>query len=62
MAKSKLVKTNEKIAKSVERTVKKIENTVVGRYTKIEDKFVDSFLTKDGETVEQAKERMKQNY
>ena len=62
MSKSKIIKTNEKIAMSVERTFKKIENTVVGRYTKIEDKFVDSFLTKDGETVEQAKERLKQNY
>ena len=62
MSKSKIIKTNEKIAKSVKRTFKKIENTVVGRYTKIEDKFVDSFLTKDGETVEQAKERLKQNY
>ena len=37
MSKSKIIKTNEKIAKSVEHTFKKIENTVVGRYTKIED-------------------------
>ena len=43
MAKSKLVKANEKIAEKV-----------VGVYTKIEDKFVDQFLTKDGETVEDA--------
>lgn len=26
---------------------------------KIEEKFVDSFRTKDGETVEEAKERLK---
>ena len=27
---------------------------------KIEDKFVDTFLKKDGETIEQAKERVKE--
>jgi len=62
MAKSKIIKTNEKIAKCVEDTFKNIENTVVGNYTKIEDAFVDSFLTKDGETVEEAKERLKHKY
>nr|MDE6789170.1 hypothetical protein [Ruminococcus sp.] len=35
-----------------------VENGVVGAYKKIEDKFVDSFLTKEGETVEDAKERI----
>lgn len=70
MAKSKLVKANQKIAdavvggyKKVEDTVvggyKKVENAVVKGYTKIEDKFVDQYLTHDGETVEQAKERLK---
>ena len=70
MAKSKLVKANEKIAEKVvggykasENGVvdgyKAIENGVVGVYTKIEDKFVDQFLTKDGETVEDAKARLK---
>ncbi len=48
MAKSKTVKTNEKIAEKV-----------VGGYTKIEDAFVDRYLTKDGETVEEAKARLK---
>ena len=48
MAKSKLVKANEKIA-----------DAVVKGYTKIEDKFVAEFLTKDGETVEEAKKRLK---
>ena len=38
---------------------KKIEDTVVGGYKKIEDKFVDKFLRKDGETIEEAKERVK---
>ena len=70
MAKSKIVKANEKIAeavvdgyKKVEKGVvggyKKIEQGVVSGYTKIEDKFVDTYLTKDGETVEEAKERLK---
>lgn len=60
MAKSKLVKANEKIAETVVGTYQKIEDTVVGGYTKIEDAFVDRYLTKDGETVEEAKKRLKQ--
>ena len=72
MAKSKIVKANEKIAeivtggyKKIEKGVvngyKKIEQGVVGSYSKIEDKFVEAYLTKDGETVEEAKERLKNN-
>ena len=59
MAKSKIVKANEKIAKAVTVGYKKIEKGVVDGYTKIEDKFVDAYLTKDGETVEEAKARLK---
>lgn len=59
MAKSKIVKTNEKIAKAVTNCYKKIEQGVVEGYTKIEDKFVDAYLTKEGETVEEAKARLK---
>ena len=70
MAKSKIVKANEKIAetvtggyKKIEKGVvdgyKKIEQGVVGGYTKLEDKFVDAYLTKDGETIEEAKARLK---
>lgn len=62
MAKSKLVKTNEKIAKKFTTGFQKISNTVVGGYTKIEDKFVDNYLTKDGETVEEAKKRLKEEH
>ena len=69
MAKSKLVKANEKIAEKVVNGYKKIEETVVGGYKKIEegavngftqisDSFVDEFLTKEGETVEEAKARL----
>ena len=59
MAKSKLVKANEKIAEKVVDTYKKIEDTVVGGYTKIEDAFVDRYLTKEGDSIEEAKERLK---
>ena len=37
---------------------KKVENAVTGSYNQIADKFVDTFLTRDGETTEQAKERL----
>ena len=59
MAKSKIVKANEKIAGAVTAGYKKIEQGVVSGYTKIEDKFVDAYLTREGETVEQAKARLK---
>lgn len=69
MAKSKLVRANEKIAEKVVGGYRKIEGGVVGGYKKIEegavggfnkiaDKFVDNFLTEDGETVEEAKTRL----
>ena len=50
---------NKKIEKGVVDGYKKIEQGVTKGYTKIEDKFVDAYLTKDGETVEEAKERLK---
>lgn len=70
MAKSKIAQANEKLAESVvtgykkvEQGVvsgyKKIEKGVVDGYTKIEDKFVEAYLAKDGETVEEAKARLK---
>ena len=70
MAKSKLVKANEKIIEGVTSGYKKIEDTVVGTYKKVEktvvdgyekveDAFVDRYLTRDGETVEEAKQRLK---
>lgn len=71
MAKSKLVQANQKIEEGVVNGYKKIEEGVVSGYKKIEegavkgfekvsDKFVDHFLTKEGETVEEAKKRMEQ--
>ena len=70
MAKSKIAEANEKITeavttgyKKIEQGVvdgyKKIEQGVVSGYAKIEDKFVDAYLTKEGESVEEAKERLK---
>ena len=56
---SKLKDANKKIEETVVGGYKKIENTVVSGYKKIEDKFVDKFLRKDGETIEEAKERIK---
>lgn len=58
MAKSKLIKANEKIAEKVVGGYKAIEDTVVSGYRKIEDAFVDRYLTRDGESVADAKERL----
>jgi uncharacterized protein YutE (UPF0331/DUF86 family) len=60
MAKSKLVKANQKIAKKAVSNFNKIQNAVTGTYTKIEDRFVDQYLTKDNESVEEAKKRIKE--
>ena len=60
---------NEKIAQTVTEGYKKIEDGVVGGYKKIEesvvegfgrvsDKFVEKLLTKEGESVEDAKKRL----
>ncbi len=69
MATSKLVEANKKIEEGVVSGYKKIEEGVVNGYKKIEkgavegfnkisDKFVDKFLTKEGESVEDAKKRL----
>lgn len=69
MAKSKLIKANKKVAENVVIVYKKIENGVVGGYRKIEnsvvggfnkicDSFVDNFLTREGESVEDARQRL----
>lgn len=58
MAKSKLVKANEKIEKKVVAGYKKIEEGAVGGFNKIADKFVDNFLTKEGESIEDARKRL----
>lgn len=66
---SKLVQVNEKIAKAVTEGYKKIENGVVNGYKKIEngavngfkkvtDACVEKLFAREGETVEEAKERL----
>lgn len=59
MATSKIVAANEKIAEKVLTTYERVEGAVVAGYTKIEDTFVARYLTKDGETVQEAKERLR---
>lgn len=59
MARSKLVKINQKIAEHVVDGYKKIENGAVTGFNKVSDQFVDQFLTKDDESVEEAKARLK---
>ncbi len=70
MATSKFSKANQKIAetvsgayKAVEEAVvggyQKIEDGAVGAYQKVEDAFVGRFLTREGESVDEAKSRLK---
>ena len=49
----------EKIEEAVTGGYKKIEKAVTSGYTKIEDAFVARYLAKKGETVAEAKERLK---
>ena len=48
----------EKIEEGVVAGYQKIESGVVGGFNKMTDKFVGKFLTRDGETVEDAKARI----
>lgn len=58
MAKSKLAQGIQKIEKNVVGTYEKIEGGVVGSFQKMSDKFVDNYLTREGESVEDAKVRI----
>ncbi len=66
---NKLLKANEKIAETVVGTYQKIEDGVVGGYQKMEngivegfskvvDRCVENLFAKEGETVQEAKERL----
>ncbi len=66
---SKFVEANEKIAETVVEGYKKIEDGVVTGYKKIEtgavegfnkvsDKIIEKVFSKDGESVEETKERL----
>ena len=52
------VKAYKVIESGVVGGYKAIESGVVGGYKKIEDAFVGKFLTRDGESVEDAKKRL----
>lgn len=58
MAKSKLVNMNKKIAAQVITGFQQISDAVTGNYKRIEDWFVDRYLTMDGESVSDAKIRL----
>lgn len=60
MAESKLVQVNERIAAGVTAGFQKVNDAVVGKYTEIEDWFVDRYLKRDGESVAEAKTRLRQ--
>jgi len=73
MAKSKIVKVTDKIAEDVTAGYKKMEESVVsgykkmeegavGGFTKLSDGFIDHFLTKEGESVEDAKKRIAEEH
>lgn len=59
MAKSKLIQANKKVAETVTGGYKAIEKGTVKGYKKIEDKFIDQFLTREGESIEDARKRLK---
>lgn len=48
----------QKIEDGVVDGYKKIENSVVEGFTNVTDKCVEKMFAKDGETVEEAKERL----
>ncbi len=55
-----VVSTYQKIEDGVVGTYKKIESGVVGAYKTVENQFVERFLARDGESVEEAKDRLNQ--
>lgn len=60
MAKSGLTAANKKIAGGgVTSGFQKISDGVVSGYTGVEDRFVDWYLTRDGESTAMAKERLR---
>lgn len=58
MAGQELADGYKKLEDGVVEGYKKVEDGVVGGFNKIADGFVDKFLTKEGESVEDAKERL----
>lgn len=57
----KIADVNEKIAEKVIEGYKKIEEGAVEGFNKVTDKIVGTVFAKEGETVEEAKERLSAN-
>ena len=56
MTKSKIIKANEKIAgKTSPMGFKRSKIPLSAVMRKIEDRFIENYLTRDGETIEEAK-------
>ena len=58
---AKIADHMEKIESGVVEGYKKIENGVVTGYKKVEDAFVNTFIAKEGESVEDAKKRIEKD-
>lgn len=62
MAKSRLIKANRKIEKAVTGIYQAIEKKTTGSYQAIENAFISRCLTKDGESISEAKERLEKKH
>lgn len=60
MAKSKLVTVNKKIAEQAVTGFQQINDAVTGNYQRIEEWFIDRYLTRDGESVSEARTRLQE--
>ena len=56
-----LADETEKMADGATKVYNSVEKFFVDGYGKVEDKFIEWFFAKDGETVEQAKDRLNKN-
>ena len=56
---TKLANMVEKISGSVTEGYQKIEDGVVDGFNKVSDMFVEKLFAKEGETVEEAKKRLR---
>ena len=55
---SKFIEANEKIAEKVVEGYKKIEQGTVDGFNKVSDKIIEKIFSKDGESIEETKERL----
>lgn len=62
MPSSKLISLYRRIETTVVQSYRKIETTAVNGYTKIEDAFVSRYLIHEGETLSEAKARLKNQH